>query len=103
MSNRITITAQVNGEKVTRDVEPRQSLVDFLREELELTGSHVGCEHGVCGACTVRLNGEIVRLAGGIGRGAPVNAAIVELVRQAEAGGRRDWTGPELLARVGLR
>jgi carbon-monoxide dehydrogenase small subunit len=61
MSNRITITAQVNGEKVTRDVEPRQSLVDFLREELELTGSHVGCEHGVCGACTVRLNGEIVR------------------------------------------
>jgi carbon-monoxide dehydrogenase small subunit len=61
MSNRITITAQVNGEKVTRDVEPRQSLVDFLRENLELTGSHVGCEHGVCGACTVRVNGEIVR------------------------------------------
>jgi len=61
MSNRITITAQVNGEKVTRDVEPRQSLVDFLREELELTGSHVGCEHGVCGACTVRVDGEIVR------------------------------------------
>ncbi|MBT4116592.1 MAG: (2Fe-2S)-binding protein [Rhodospirillaceae bacterium] len=61
MSNRITITAQVNGETVTRDVEPRQSLVDFLRENLELTGSHVGCEHGVCGACTVRMNGEIVR------------------------------------------
>ncbi|MBT3550708.1 MAG: (2Fe-2S)-binding protein, partial [Rhodospirillaceae bacterium] len=53
--------AQVNGETVTRDVEPRQSLVDFLRENLELTGSHVGCEHGVCGACTVRMNGEIVR------------------------------------------
>jgi carbon-monoxide dehydrogenase small subunit len=61
MSNRITSTAQVNGETVTRDVEPRQSLVDFLRENLELTGSHVGCEHGVCGACTVRMNGEIVR------------------------------------------
>jgi aerobic carbon-monoxide dehydrogenase small subunit len=61
MSNRITITAQVNGETVTRDVEPRQSRVDFLRENLELTGSHVGCEHGVCGACTVRMNGEIVR------------------------------------------
>ncbi|MBT5179224.1 MAG: (2Fe-2S)-binding protein [Rhodospirillaceae bacterium] len=57
----MTITAQVNGETVTRDVEPRQSLVDFLRENLELTGSHVGCEHGVCGACTVRMNGEIVR------------------------------------------
>ena len=61
MSNRITITARVNGETVTRDVEPRQSLVDFLRENMELTGSHVGCEHGVCGACTVRMNGEIVR------------------------------------------
>ena len=46
MSNRITITAKVNGETVTRDVEPRQSLVDFLREELELTGSHVGCAIG---------------------------------------------------------
>ena len=61
MSHRITITAKVNGETVTRDVEPRQSLVDFLREDLELTGSHVGCEHGVCGACTVRLGGQIVR------------------------------------------
>jgi carbon-monoxide dehydrogenase small subunit len=61
MSERIGITVTVNGERVARHVEPRQSLVDFLREELELTGSHVGCEHGVCGACTVRLDGAIVR------------------------------------------
>jgi len=46
---------------VSRRVEPRQSLVDFLRYELELTGSHVGCEHGVCGACTMRVDGAIMR------------------------------------------
>jgi carbon-monoxide dehydrogenase small subunit len=51
----------VNGVQVTRSIAPRQHLVDFLREELGLTGSHIGCEHGVCGACTVRVDGEIVR------------------------------------------
>ena len=51
----------VNGEAVSRAVQPRRSLVDFLREDLGLTGSHVGCEHGVCGACTVRVDGRIVR------------------------------------------
>jgi len=55
------ITLTVNGEPVTETVEARKSLVDFLREDLALTGSHVGCEHGVCGACTVRVNGVIVR------------------------------------------
>jgi carbon-monoxide dehydrogenase small subunit len=55
------ITLTVNGERVTRRVEPRQHLVDFLRLELQLTGSHVGCEHGVCGACTIRVDGAIVR------------------------------------------
>jgi len=55
------ISVKVNGERVTVQVEPRKSLVDFLREDVGLTGSHIGCEHGVCGACTVRLNGAIVR------------------------------------------
>jgi len=55
------ISLTVNGERITTRVEPRTSLVDFLREDAGLTGSHVGCEHGVCGACTVRLNGMIVR------------------------------------------
>ena len=55
------ITLTVNGVQVSRRVEPRQHLVDFLREELGLTGSHIGCEHGVCGACTVRVDGQIVR------------------------------------------
>jgi aerobic carbon-monoxide dehydrogenase small subunit len=54
-------TIIVNGTSVTRRIEPRVHLVDFLREELGLTGSHVGCEHGVCGACTVRVDGEIRR------------------------------------------
>ncbi len=57
----VVVTATVNGERVSRAVEPRMNLVDFLREELELTGSHIGCEHGVCGACTVRVDGTIVR------------------------------------------
>lgn len=55
------ITLRVNGERVSRHVEPRRHLIDFLRQELGLTGSHAGCEHGVCGACTVRVDGEIVR------------------------------------------
>ena len=55
------ISLDVNGERVDAYVLPRTNLADFLRENLKLTGTHVGCEHGVCGACTVRVNGEIVR------------------------------------------
>ena len=57
----IPITLTVNGEKVMRHVEPRRHLIDFLRLDLGLTGSHAGCEHGVCGACTLRVNGKIMR------------------------------------------
>jgi carbon-monoxide dehydrogenase small subunit len=55
------ITLSVNGVQVSRRVAARQHLVDFLREDLGLTGSHIGCEQGVCGACTVRVDGAIVR------------------------------------------
>jgi carbon-monoxide dehydrogenase small subunit len=55
------IIVTVNGEQVRERVEARKTLVDFLRDDLFLTGSHVGCEHGVCGACTVRVDGMIVR------------------------------------------
>ena len=61
METTVEIGLRVNGERATRRIEARMNLVDFLREELGLTGSHVGCEHGVCGACTVRLDGRIVR------------------------------------------
>src|SRR5690348_17429498 len=57
----LDITLTVNGERVSERVDARTTLVDFLRDGLMLTGSHVGCEHGVCGTCTVRVNGEIVR------------------------------------------
>ena len=55
------IVLTVNGEEVRERVDARKTLVDFLREDLSLTGSHVGCEHGVCGACTVRVDGAVVR------------------------------------------
>lgn len=61
MTAHVPISLQVNGEPVDAQVLPRLNLADFLREHLSLTGTHVGCEHGVCGACTVRLNGDIVR------------------------------------------
>ena len=61
MTAPMPILLEVNGESVVAQVLPRLNLADFLREHLHLTGTHVGCEHGVCGACTVRVDGEIVR------------------------------------------
>ena len=61
MEHTLEVTITVNGTAVTRRVEPRTHLTDFLRDELGLTGSHIGCEHGICGACTVRIDGEIRR------------------------------------------
>ena len=60
-SDIIETTLTLNGESVTRRIPVRQNLVDFLRENMGLTGTHIGCEHGVCGACTVRVDGKIVR------------------------------------------
>ncbi len=61
MPQQTQVRVRVNGEAYERSVEPRLLLSDFLRHELGLTGTHVGCEHGVCGACTVLLDGESVR------------------------------------------
>jgi carbon-monoxide dehydrogenase small subunit len=57
----LSISLHVNGERIEAQVLPRLNLADFLREHLKLTGTHVGCEHGLCGACTLRVNGDIVR------------------------------------------
>jgi aerobic carbon-monoxide dehydrogenase small subunit len=57
----VRIALEVNGRRHEREVEPRTLLSDFLRHDLGLTGTHVGCEHGVCGACTVQVDGEPVR------------------------------------------
>ena len=59
--NAVRIATTVNGVRYERDVEARRLLVDFLREDLDLVGTHVGCEHGVCGACTVLLEGRSAR------------------------------------------
>ena len=57
----VALRLMVNGERIARAVEARRTLADFLRDDLSLTGTHLGCEHGVCGACTVLLNGDAVR------------------------------------------
>ena len=72
------ITLTVNGETVSERVDARKSLVDFLRDDLFMTGSHVGCEHGVCGACTLRVDGVIVR--GCLMLAVQCNGVIVETI-----------------------
>jgi carbon-monoxide dehydrogenase small subunit len=74
----LDITLTVNGERVSERVDARTTLVDFLRDDLVLTGSHVGCEHGVCGTCTVRVNGEIVR--GCLMLAVQADGAVVETI-----------------------
>jgi len=86
MSDTIAIKLIVNGESVARDVAPRQNLVDFLRDELGLTGTRWSCEHGVCGACTVVLDGEIVR--GCLVFAAQLDGARIETIEGAADAGR---------------
>jgi aerobic carbon-monoxide dehydrogenase small subunit len=74
----VPISLTVNGERVEAQVLPRLNLADFLREHLKLTGTHVGCEHGVCGACTVRVGSEIVRSC--LMLAVQVNGAAVETI-----------------------
>jgi carbon-monoxide dehydrogenase small subunit len=77
-ANTREVTLTVNGERVTRRVLARTHLVDFLRDTLDLTGAHVGCEHGVCGACTIRVDGVAVR--GCLMLAAQADGAVVETV-----------------------
>ena len=81
----VAVTLTVNGQSVTRTIEPRMHLVDFLRNELDLTGSHLGCEHGACGACTVRVEGDIVR--GCLVLAAQLEGARVETIEGISASG----------------
>jgi carbon-monoxide dehydrogenase small subunit len=85
MEPMIHIQLSVNGKKVQVQVPARQTLVDFLRYGLELTGSHIGCEHGSCGACTVRLDGDIVR--GCLVLAAQADGAQVETIEGASDDG----------------
>jgi aerobic carbon-monoxide dehydrogenase small subunit len=74
----MAISLMVNGERVEAQVLPRLNLADFLREHLKLTGTHLGCEHGVCGACTVRVGGEIVRSC--LTLAVQANGAVIETI-----------------------
>ena len=78
MSANIDISLTVNGERVSRRVEARRHLVDFLRLDLGLMGTHAGCEHGSCGACTVRIDGDIAR--GCLVLAASLDGAVVETI-----------------------
>ncbi|MDD9906043.1 MAG: (2Fe-2S)-binding protein [Rhodospirillaceae bacterium] len=82
----VAIALKVNGEDVNETVPVRRNLVDFLRSDLGLTGSHIGCEHGVCGACTVLVDGAIVR--GCLMLAAQADGCEVETVEGADASGR---------------
>jgi aerobic-type carbon monoxide dehydrogenase small subunit (CoxS/CutS family) len=81
MSEPVKISVRVNGARYERSVSPRIHLVDFLRDELGIMGTHTACEHGVCGACTVRLNGDIVR--GCLVLAVQANGAEVETIEGA--------------------
>jgi len=80
-----SITMTLNGQKIQAEVEPRQHLVDFLREDQALTGSHLGCEQGACGACTVKLDGKIVR--GCLVLAVQANGSTVETIEGISAAG----------------
>jgi carbon-monoxide dehydrogenase small subunit len=75
----------LNGQKIHAEVEPRQHLVDFLREDQALTGSHLGCEQGACGACTVKVDGKIVR--GCLVLAVQANGSVVETIEGISASG----------------
>ncbi len=78
MSLKKQISMTVNGVLVNAEIEPRRHLVDFLREDLHLKGPHLGCEQGACGACTVKVNGQIIR--GCLFLAVQANGAVVETI-----------------------
>jgi aerobic carbon-monoxide dehydrogenase small subunit len=101
MEDTFAITLTVNGERVTRRVTARQHLADFLREELGLTGTRLGCEHGVCGACTVQLDGAITR--GCLVLAVQLDGARIETIEGLAASGKLAVLQEEFHARNALQ
>ncbi len=101
MARPVLLTLTVNGEPVSRAVEPRLTLADFLREELGLKGTHVGCEHGVCGACTLRLDGIVVR--GCLTLAVQCEGAAVETIEGVTDSGALKDLQEEFVARNALQ
>ena len=100
-SQMCTIRLTVNGEPRVAEVEPRRLLVDFLREELGLTGTHIGCEQGVCGTCTVLLNGASIRSC--ITLAVQADGAEVSTVEGLAAGGELHPLQDEFAEKQGLQ
>ena len=97
----IPVRLIVNGEMVEAAVLPRTHLADFLREQLGLTGTHLGCEHGVCGACTVRLDGAIVR--GCLVLAVQADGAVVQTIEGVSDSGEIADLQAEFAARNALQ
>jgi aerobic carbon-monoxide dehydrogenase small subunit len=93
----VVIEATVNGRRVKRLVKARQHLADFLRQELELTGTHLGCEHGICGACTVLIDGRTAR--GCLTLAAQISGKNVETIEGLAESGRLAELQAEFIAR----
>jgi carbon-monoxide dehydrogenase small subunit len=101
MNTTLDIALTVNGEAVAARVEARQHLVDFLRGELGLMGTHTGCEHGLCGACTVRVDGAIVR--GCLVLAASLGGATVETIEGVSDSGELSDLQEAFVARNALQ
>lgn len=95
------ISVRLNGQSVSRMVEARTSALDFIRHDLGLTGTHAGCEHGVCGACTITLDGEVVR--GCLLFAAQLDGRTVETIEGATASGRLRALQDAFVARNALQ
>lgn len=93
----VDVSLTVNGAHVARRVSARQHLADFLRDELSLTGTHLGCEHGVCGACAVRVDGRVIR--GCLMLAAQADGSIVETIEGLSDSGALEDLQTEFLQR----
>jgi aerobic-type carbon monoxide dehydrogenase small subunit (CoxS/CutS family) len=93
----VAIEATLNGRRVKRIVKARQHLADFLRQELELTGTHLGCEHGICGACTVLIDGRTAR--GCLTLAAQISGKTVDTIEGLSESGRLAELQAEFIAR----
>ena len=93
----VAIEATLNGKPLKRRVKARQHLADFLRQDMELTGTHLGCEHGICGACTVMIDGRTAR--GCLTLAAQISGKSVETIEGLTESGKLSQLQSEFIAR----
>ena len=93
----VAIEATLNGKPLKRRVKARQHLADFLRQDMELTGTHLGCEHGICGACTVMIDGRTAR--GCLTLAAQISGKSVETIEGLSESGKLSQLQSEFIAR----